>query len=340
MSCLSNRSIIPEVTVLIITYNQSHSIKQTLHSVISQKTNFPFLIVIADDCSTDLTGEICKSYCNKQPQKIKYIRRYKNVGLIDNLFTSLLNDCCSKYIALCAGDDYWIDDLKLQKQYDLLNSTPDVSVVLTGFRKYFEDTSTFTDINHWESPLLFNSGRKMIKSVLLEDFSFFPVGSSLFFRGYETINHIKSSNTLLRGKAIPGEAMILFPIFAVIGKYAFIEDITTVYKIHVGSVSHTKSNNHKIAFRIKYSIQKINVAAFYRLPLVFRLKQSIKFIYFYLYTARDGFSSLFVQNVNTYLDSECSQYVKIPVRIINILDKSGFLQTIALKMLKIANLFR
>lgn len=117
-----------EVTVCIICFNQKNYIEQAIDSVLSQKTNFCFDILIADDHSTDGTSEVIQSYKNRLPEKINLLIQEKNVGPAKN-WISLICSPRSKYIAYLDGDDYWTDELKLQKQYDFLESSAQYSLV-------------------------------------------------------------------------------------------------------------------------------------------------------------------------------------------------------------------
>jgi glycosyltransferase involved in cell wall biosynthesis len=109
----------PEVSVMMITYNQARTIRQALDSVLMQQTNFIFEIVLADDCSTDGTREICLEYRDKYPQQIKLLLHPANLGAIQNSICSI-QAVTGKYVAFCEGDDYWIDPLKLQSERDFL----------------------------------------------------------------------------------------------------------------------------------------------------------------------------------------------------------------------------
>ncbi len=117
----SNFEVAPEVSVLCITYNHSLYIKQCLEGIINQNTNFKFEIIIHDDASTDGTTDIIKLYQIKFPNRIKLILQNENQWKKNKneIWKSIQNKCSGKYIAICEGDDYWIDDYKLQKQYDL-----------------------------------------------------------------------------------------------------------------------------------------------------------------------------------------------------------------------------
>ena len=115
------------VSICCITYNHAPFIRKALDGFLMQKTDFPFEIVLAEDCSTDGTRKICEEYKAKYPEKIHYIYRDHNVGYNENEYEAM---CATKgkYIAYCEGDDHWTDSLKLQKQVDFLESHPEYSV--------------------------------------------------------------------------------------------------------------------------------------------------------------------------------------------------------------------
>lgn len=120
----------PLVSVLCTTYNQDNYIQDAIHGFLRQKTYFPFEVVVFDDASTDNTSEIITETLYKF-QNITYIRAKENCYSrgIDVIQSSLLL-CEGDYIAFCEGDDYWIDDFKLQRQFDLLNSRKDYVICL------------------------------------------------------------------------------------------------------------------------------------------------------------------------------------------------------------------
>lgn len=110
------------VSVCILTYFQEKVIYRTINSVLKQKVDFNYEIVIADDCSKDGTRDILEQFKEKYPDKIKVIYNLENLGIPQNLFNAM--QCCvGKYITLLDGDDYFIDEFKLQKQVDFLESS-------------------------------------------------------------------------------------------------------------------------------------------------------------------------------------------------------------------------
>lgn len=120
-----------EVSVCCITYNHQPFIKKAIDSFLSQETNFDFEIIIHDDCSTDGTIDVLKEYEQMYPDIIKIIFETENQwqktkkGIFVNY---TLPHSQGKYIAICEGDDYWIDPRKLQKQYDVMENNKQVSL--------------------------------------------------------------------------------------------------------------------------------------------------------------------------------------------------------------------
>ena len=116
-----------KASVCMITYNHEKFIAQAIESVMMQKANFDYELVIGEDCSTDRTRDICVAYKEKYPSKIRLLLRKKNLGMMPN-FVQTLEACPGQYIALCEGDDYWTSPQKLQKQVDFLDSHPDFAI--------------------------------------------------------------------------------------------------------------------------------------------------------------------------------------------------------------------
>ena len=117
------------VSVLMITYNHSEYIKQAVESILEQKTDFDFELIIANDCSPDTTDEVVNDIIKTNPNgyKVKYFSHKKNIGMMPN-FIFLMQQAAGKFCALCEGDDYWTDPLKLQKQVDFLEANLDYSI--------------------------------------------------------------------------------------------------------------------------------------------------------------------------------------------------------------------
>lgn len=125
----------PLVSVVCTTYNHEHLIRQTLESFLNQKTDFNYEVLIGEDCSTDATRSIIQEFSSTTRCTLKPFFHKKNKGACENL-SELLDQATGKYIAICEGDDYWIDNHKLQKQVDHLEANPDTSLVYTGVNSH------------------------------------------------------------------------------------------------------------------------------------------------------------------------------------------------------------
>ena len=118
------------VTIRCLTYNHEPYIRQCLEGFVMQKTNFRFEAIVHDDASTDGTAMIVKEYAEKYPDIIKPIFEIENQYSKHNgSLRRIMNEHThGKYVAMCEGDDYWIDPLKLQKQVDFMENHSNVSL--------------------------------------------------------------------------------------------------------------------------------------------------------------------------------------------------------------------
>lgn len=124
------------VSICCVTYNHERYIVQAIESFLKQQTNFEYEIIIGEDCSTDRTREIVRKLKKIFPTIIKVITSENNVGAKQN-FTRIQKVAKGKYIALCEGDDYWIDPFKLQKQVDFMESHSEY--IMCGHSVYVRD---------------------------------------------------------------------------------------------------------------------------------------------------------------------------------------------------------
>lgn len=116
------------VSINCITYNHENFISKALDGFLMQKTNFEYEIIIGEDCSTDNTRVIIEKYMNQYPNIIKLITSDSNVGMSSNN-ERVFKASMGKYIAICEGDDYWIDPNKLQKQVDFMKEHEECTMV-------------------------------------------------------------------------------------------------------------------------------------------------------------------------------------------------------------------
>lgn len=126
-----------KLSVFVVTYNQETYIRQCLDSIVMQKVDFEYEVIIGEDCSTDKTPQICDEYAKKY-SFIHVYHHHQNLGLVKN-WEFVLNHCSGEYVAMIEGDDYWTDKNKLQTQVNWLEihreyviTSTNVNVVCEG----------------------------------------------------------------------------------------------------------------------------------------------------------------------------------------------------------------
>lgn len=129
----------PMVSVWMMTYNQVSYIAEAMEGVLMQKTTFPVRLVIGEDGSTDGTRAIIEDYCTRYPGRILLLPDEGNLGMMPNMARTM-NACRgARYVAMCEGDDYWIDEYKLQKQVDFMEAHPDCAMCFHAVEHRFAD---------------------------------------------------------------------------------------------------------------------------------------------------------------------------------------------------------
>jgi glycosyltransferase involved in cell wall biosynthesis len=223
---------LPLVSICCITYNHASYIRQCLDGMLMQKTNFPLEMIIHDDASTDGTAQIVKEYADKYPDLIVSILQSENQHSkgFKPFANFVIPRARGKYIAICEGDDYWTDPLKLQKQVDFLERHEDFGLVHTNYKRYIEIKNLFE-----ENPVrTINTGYIFKDLILLNQIGTLTVVArkDLVLSAMESdiFNH-----DLLMGD---------YPLWLEIStksKIGFLKDNTAVYRVHPSST--TNSNN-------------------------------------------------------------------------------------------------
>lgn len=111
------------ISIVMITYNHEQYIGHALESILNQQTEYDYEVIIGEDCSTDNTYEVILQYAERFGERLVLLKREKNLGMLRNVL-DCLNHCSGKYIAMLEGDDYWIDQEKLQKQVRYMEQNP------------------------------------------------------------------------------------------------------------------------------------------------------------------------------------------------------------------------
>jgi len=133
----------PLVSVLITSYNHEKYIQQAIEGCLMQQTSFPYEIIIHDDASTDKSAQIIREFAERYPEVIVPILQKENQYSkgVKIFPTVLIPQARGKYIAICEGDDYWTDPLKLEKQIAAMEKDPSISLCFTATRWEYVDGS-------------------------------------------------------------------------------------------------------------------------------------------------------------------------------------------------------
>lgn len=243
----------PLVSISVVTYQHLNFIRECLDGILMQETNFPFEILLGDDESTDGTREICLEYAKKYPHKIRLFlhHRENNIKINRNptgRFNFLYNlySAKGKYIAICEGDDYWTDPLKLQKQVDFLENNEEY---ILSFHK--------VDV--------LKSNGEIEKDYILKVPEDYETIETLALKG----NYIHTPSVVYRNiiKTFPFEFLhapfgdfLLYFLLAERGKLYYFKDNMAVYRQGVGILSKMSgleiANNNMLLYSCMISFTK------------------------------------------------------------------------------------
>ncbi|MCI8570415.1 MAG: glycosyltransferase family 2 protein [Lachnospiraceae bacterium] len=130
-----------KMSIVMPSYNNGQYIRQALESILAQKVDFSYQIIITDDCSTDNSVQIIKEYEQKYPSRVLALYSNENCGLFRNMLKAL-KKMDGEYFCVLDPDDYWTDEARLQKAVDFLDSNPDYVIYATNVYKIYNDGST------------------------------------------------------------------------------------------------------------------------------------------------------------------------------------------------------
>ena len=134
-----------DVSICMLTYFHEKYIRQAIESVLSQKTHYTYEIVISDDCSQDGTRKIIQEYHDKHPELIRINLNETNQGIPQNMFIAR-SMCRGRYIVHLSGDDYWINDRKLEIQIGFLDDHPEYVGAACRIELRMDDSDTAYDL--------------------------------------------------------------------------------------------------------------------------------------------------------------------------------------------------
>ena len=234
------------VSICCLVYNHEKYIAECLDSFLMQKTNFVYEILIHDDASTDETAKIVREYEKKFPDIIKPIYQTKNQysnGVRPSVSFQFPR-ARGEYIAICEGDDYWTDPLKLQKQVNFLERNGDYGLVSTQRQNFYQKEGKLSvPVSEFTKPF----ETYLFKDILIESkIATLTVlcRSNLMKEYIELYNSNKSK--------MGGFDYGIWLYFSYKMKIAILKDITAVYRVLPESASHSSDISKRWALRKKY----------------------------------------------------------------------------------------
>jgi glycosyltransferase involved in cell wall biosynthesis len=269
----------PIVSCRVSTYQHAPYIKQCLDGILMQKTNFPFEIVIGEDESSDGTREICIDYANKYPNVIRlFLHKRENNVLVHGRPSSFFQGTYTifklrgKYQAICEGDDFWTDPLKLQNQVDFLENNKDFSICFTDYKVFDESKRKF---NYPDLKYKYKNKSVFYRNDIILS-NFIPTTTVMFKTRKEVFSKLDPS-------LYPGD-WFLHVLNSEYGKIKFLPFESTVYRKHDGGVcsaSNPIDNNMKYLksikiFRKLYS-KKYSVQVLFNIMVIKMRLQNLKF---------------------------------------------------------------
>ncbi len=252
-----NDNSIPLVSVIMITYNHENFISAAVNSILNQKCNFKFELIIANDSSPDNTDLIVRELM-RQTSSIIYFKHDKNLGMMPN-FIFALKKARGKYIAICEGDDYWTDSLKLQKQVSFLEANPDYNMTVGRYQLYYQNSGKFRNNNE-----LFD----IAKPLTLKNYIAFNFGHTSTFLFRNSQEYPQWLHSVFAGD------QSLFIINAKDKKIKYFSDFFSVYRINDGGATSSvkaaqsfKNTKSFLGFINEYTGGKYNLLINNRLIL-------------------------------------------------------------------------
>jgi len=280
-----------KVCTRCFTFNHAPYIVDAMNGFAKQETNFPVVTLIVDDCSTDGEQDVIRQYLTmhfKEPYRkeeteyahiictrhktnpncefVVFLLKYNHYSIkkdkIPYLSEWLDN---AKYIAVCEGDDFWTDTLKLQKQFDFMEKNKDYSLCHTGF-VYSEESETInfsgeerTRINLQE----ISDNKNLIYSMLLGNRYLVQTMTAMY--RLEDYYKAKCDLSKIQGRFLMGDTQVWIALLRY-GKICFMPEATAVYRLHSGSATHMTGIKKKLRFELSCCEMRVAVSKYYELP--------------------------------------------------------------------------
>ena len=255
------------VTVKCLIYNHEPYIRQCLEGFVMQKTNFRFEAIVHDYASTDGSADIIREYMEKYPDIIKPIFETENqYSKHDGSIARILNEHThGKYEAMCEGDDYWIDPLKLQKQVDFLENNPEYTMCFHNaivYKEEIPDVSLFNLMKSDEDLSIHDAIHKWLV----------PTASIVFRR------NVISNYPQWMPRIYSGDYSLIL-LLRHFGKVRYLANISSVYRLNFSNNSLSSQMKNKNILMLE---QKILLLKGFNIGTKYQYKEEVESKLYYL----------------------------------------------------------
>ena len=235
-----------KISVIMITYGHEKYIEQAINGVLMQECDFAIELIIANDCSPDNMDEVVQNILQNHNRalQIRYIKHDKNIGMMSN-FIFAMQQCKGNFIALCEGDDYWTDPLKLQKQVDFLEENEEFVISCSNCNNVTFDGRFVALFNENEIPKITDV------NYILRNKWYMPT-ASIVFRN----NKIELPNWF--SEVLNGDYMLCLLLTSNGGLVHYENEVRSDYRLHEQGVSNLFKKDNAFNYSMLYNNKVFN----------------------------------------------------------------------------------
>lgn len=323
-----------KVLVRCFTYNQSKYIEDALNGFAMQQTTFPFVCLVMDDASTDGEQQVIKAWMEREcdmnkaetvdsptsvitivPHKTNISCTFAYYFLNQNLYREEekkmkhvypWQERC-QYEALCEGDDYWIDPLKLQKQVDFMDANPKCVLCHTGFKIFEDSKNEFIDCSEIirRNTKLYDNNKQIMGDILDETrYRVQTVTTLIRLSIYPKVRDILYP---YEGKFLMGDTQMWLALLS-LGDICFMPEITSVYRVNIGSACNSSLMKYRVRFDLSCAEMRVCMADLFDLDE--KLKKRLQ--------------NQYQKKLNLYFPYEPNYKVFIPIKFNNVLELTRY----------------
>lgn len=274
-------SVLPKVSICVPLYNAEKYLPACLDSLLAQKCDFPFEIIVSDDCSTDRSREILTDYAARYPDRIVSLFQKCNLGAVGN-FCSGIQQARGEYVACCDCDDFWNDPAKLQMQVALLDANPQAVLCYANMQVLEDRTGEI-------QPSGISKGKTKPETGMVYE----ELMQVCFIGALTVCARAEDARQALMEIDLANQPEWLSPDYplwlalSLKGEFIYLDRVVSTYRNRVESVSVSSDKSKRTAFKygnwkvIEYFLKKRDVSPEIRKKLIARGGDLTVFYFFY-----------------------------------------------------------